>query len=398
MIDIYIATHKKINFDLPPIYKWVQVNAEKNGPWEGYLNDAEGDNISSKNDSYCELTALYRLWKHSTAEIQGLCHYRRFLGKRLFLSLAEAGDNYYFRKEKIANHVLQEEEILNFLERTDVLLARSLYPYPFTAFEDLQRFVYLKDIEAMMTIIEEEYPDYFEPLQKTLFSTNISYRNIFIAKKNFTDKYCSWLFPLLHKIEHRIDISNYDKNHRRIFGYFAEVLLNVYIRKNKIRFSTLDVVNLDESTNDISFKRHIWLFNEKIRLFMGLFPLTYDPAINKVRYKWLQFAKDHRPTPPFTIDGIRHFYISLGCKEPSVEYNYGIATIYGQFFSFSVMSCIVNEKSQLLDIYQVAKIFRERPSVFEKANIIRAYCSFIPTEEEYICAMKNGVSLFYNMI
>ena len=40
-VEVYVATHKKIDFALPDYCSKIQVNAERNGQWEGYLHDNE---------------------------------------------------------------------------------------------------------------------------------------------------------------------------------------------------------------------------------------------------------------------------------------------------------------------------------------------------------------------
>ncbi len=38
-VEVYVATHKKIDFEIPDYCRKIQVNAERNGQWEGYLHD-----------------------------------------------------------------------------------------------------------------------------------------------------------------------------------------------------------------------------------------------------------------------------------------------------------------------------------------------------------------------
>lgn len=56
MIDVYVATHKKIQLSLPSYCKMKQVNSLVNGPWDGYLHDADGqENISKNVDEYLRI-------------------------------------------------------------------------------------------------------------------------------------------------------------------------------------------------------------------------------------------------------------------------------------------------------------------------------------------------------
>lgn len=80
-IKIIVATHKKYQMPDDSMYLPVQVGAEDK-PDLGYTRDNTGENISSKNPSFCELTGLYWAWKNLNADYIGLVHYRRHFGRK----------------------------------------------------------------------------------------------------------------------------------------------------------------------------------------------------------------------------------------------------------------------------------------------------------------------------
>ena len=92
-IKVIIAAHKPYWMPDDPLYLPVHVGAAGKDVIPGYQRDDEGDNISTKNPHYCELTGVYWAWKNLDADYVGLAHYRRhFRGKgpRNILTLEEA--------------------------------------------------------------------------------------------------------------------------------------------------------------------------------------------------------------------------------------------------------------------------------------------------------------------
>ena len=66
---------------------YTPVGLGKNNFSSDWLRDNTGDNISSKNSSYGELTFHYWLWKNKLEELNdnewiGFCAYRRFWGQK----------------------------------------------------------------------------------------------------------------------------------------------------------------------------------------------------------------------------------------------------------------------------------------------------------------------------
>ena len=245
-MEILVATHKKVDYTLPANYRFMQVNCSKTGQhWSGYLHDDEGINISEKNDSYCELTVLYSQWKNSHEVIKGLCHYRRFF---LSLQLEEIGLMKSMRcsKSEIKKLALQQSEIVEAAQKYDMLLPIPNDLYPNNGETDLLQYCYKKDIDILRSVINDDYPDYEDAFNWVMEQRFLSACNMLIAKQQIFDEYCEWLFDVLEKVERKCDISSYDSQHKRIFGYLAEHLLNVYVKKNRLNCKYIPRVLVDE--------------------------------------------------------------------------------------------------------------------------------------------------------
>ena len=78
-LDIYIVCHKEAYIPDIGCFKPIQVGAALTSRrLSGMQPDNEGDNISEKNKSFCELTAQYWAWKNSSSDYVGFFHYRRY--------------------------------------------------------------------------------------------------------------------------------------------------------------------------------------------------------------------------------------------------------------------------------------------------------------------------------
>ena len=62
-----------------------------------------------------------------------------------------------------------------------------------------------------------------------------------ICSKQLFDSYCEWLFKILFEFENIVDLSDYSKSQKRIFGYVSEILLNVWLIKNQNTVKTFPI-------------------------------------------------------------------------------------------------------------------------------------------------------------
>lgn len=82
-IKILVACHKpdvcRHDVVFTPIHVGRDIS-KNTDEMSDFIGDNTGDNISSLNPYYCELTAQYWMWKNlKNVDIVGLAHYRRYL-------------------------------------------------------------------------------------------------------------------------------------------------------------------------------------------------------------------------------------------------------------------------------------------------------------------------------
>ena len=233
-IKIIVATHKKYKMPKNDIYMPLHVG--KVGKEDiGFTPDNTGENISHKNPYYCELTGLYWAWKNVDADYIGLCHYRRH-----FTCSKRAPRN----EDKKFESVLTREQLESLLEKTDIVLPKKRNYYIETLYSHYEHTLHIEPLEETEKIIKEKYPEYVAEFDKLKERKSGHMFNMFIMKKEILDQYCTWLFDILFELEKRIDISKYDSFHARFFGRVSELLLDVWINTNNLKYQEIKVMDM----------------------------------------------------------------------------------------------------------------------------------------------------------
>ena len=235
-VTVIVAAHKKYQMPEDKMYMPVHVGS-KGKDSIGYQRDDEGDNISEKNAFFCELTGLYWAWKNLKSDYIGLVHYRRYFSQYKKKMKTE---------EEKFKHVLSYEETEKILETTDVILPKKREYFIENLYDHYKHTMYVEPLDITRDIIKEKYPKYLEEFDKIHKRTSAHMFNMFIMKKDVLDGYCKWLFDILFELEKRVDVSKYDTFHARFYGRISELLLDVYINTNNIKYKEVKVIDMQK--------------------------------------------------------------------------------------------------------------------------------------------------------
>jgi len=234
---ILIATHRLYNFPRSTTYNPIQVGKVLSQESFGYLADDTGCNISVKNPFYSELTALYWAWKNAffkDADYCGLVHYRRYFRGRLPFE---------------GRGILSHEEIVDLMQHYDLIVSKKRNYWIETIEKHYQHAHYKRDLDITKEVLSEFFPEYLVSFEHVMKGTKLHLYNMFVMPVPIFEAYCEWLFSLLFEIEKRIDISDHDSYQKRVFGFLAERLFNVWTTYQKdqkgMKIVEIPVVNIE---------------------------------------------------------------------------------------------------------------------------------------------------------
>ena len=225
--SIYVVTHKEYALPEDDLYKPITVGDYRHEGWEC---DSTGDDIACLNGKINECTAMYWVWKNSTAATVGINHYRRY---------------FYNNEFKCRENMLDESRIGKLLNDHDLIAYHGQVPNGMTVEEEmcstLDDEVYKIARDILLEEMRLHQPEYTEALNRAFAGHDCYYCNMLVAPKGIYDKYCEWLFSFLIPAAERMDVNGLDANNRRVMGFLAERMLTVWLSEQDYRVAALPV-------------------------------------------------------------------------------------------------------------------------------------------------------------
>ncbi len=253
---IYIAQHKQYWIPNEGQYKAIEVGSELRENNFLECRDNIGDNISKRNPIWCELTALYWMFKHDDdSDFIGLCHYRRYFAFNIEQNkLASMYIRRRIRKgqdpslpiekacleKKSIKNIIATDNIIEFLNDYNIVL-----PVPLQLKKTVRE-AYVEihgeeSLEETEKVIRSLYPDYWDAFSDIMNGKQIYLLNMFVMSNMMYKRYATWLFDILFEVEKNIKIPE-DTYHKRIIGFLAERLLNVWVKKNNLKIKEIPIL------------------------------------------------------------------------------------------------------------------------------------------------------------
>ena len=202
----------------------------------GIIGDNQGENISERRMTFCELTTQYWAWKNVDADYYGFCHYRRFFSfadKKYDTDAWEVVIDKYIDEDTAEKYEMNDEKIREAVDGYDIVL-----PYPIqltnlgikSVIAQYESGVFLDKEHMYLTldIVKELYPETYEYVKEFFEGDQLYLCNMMLMKKELFGEYSKWLFDIIFELEKRIDMTDFSEERKRTPGHIAERLLGAY--------------------------------------------------------------------------------------------------------------------------------------------------------------------------
>lgn len=361
-IKIFISCHKKCkllqNKYIFPIQVGAALASER---FSNMFHDDEGENISTLNPMYCELTAQYWAWKNIDADYYGFMHYRRYFSLNSAL-LPEDGfgnivlDN--INEENLKMLGLDENNIGKIVPQYDVI---TLIPNKLSGL-GCSKTVYnhakndspyhrIEDMDEIIEIIHKKYPEFDGAVKKYMALSKGYFCNMYILKKEIFQEYSEWLFDILETHRKSKSFYDYSVDELRVSGFWAERLWGIYF------------TYLKDHNKDLKYKEVQKTFFKNTDPEIDIFPAFEKNNIPIV------FAADNNYAPILTV-ALKSVYVNR-----SNFYNYDIIVLQQNISEINKMRIKkeMNADNISVRFVNVGQVFKERKLVTPAHFTIEIY-------------------------
>lgn len=202
--------------------RWPEGSPTLSWMTEKMIGDDTGENISEKNASYNELTALYWAWKNydqlGNPDFIGLMHYRRHFmfreGEVRVYTLSGMGGEHYLEELNYS-----PEKLEKMLEDCDFACHLGKVDGIYRHYLDNHR---QSDLDLALKLVCDLYPEYAADARAYMEQSVGNFCNMFLFPRKLFFEYCRWIFRILEEFEKQVDISE-----KRLF--ISERLTGIFI-------------------------------------------------------------------------------------------------------------------------------------------------------------------------
>ncbi|PKV52212.1 uncharacterized protein DUF4422 [Aquimarina sp. MAR_2010_214] len=243
-INIYTVTHKSLALPTNDLFQPILVGNRKENIPDNFLQDDIENHIAEKNPNYCEITAMYWIWKNvKHIDYIGICHYRRYFNfiDAFTFSHIKRVKKYKNRYslEKVCSQ-RHNKKIEKLLKDYDFILPKKR-PLKKTMYNQYIENHKEENLKLAIEIIHELYPDYVTSMTQVFNKKKGYFYSMMITSKVIYDQYMTWLMRILFEVEQRIIKSGIGIE-PRVFGFLAERLFNLYLCHHDFKIKEVQVI------------------------------------------------------------------------------------------------------------------------------------------------------------